>query len=339
MLNTQISYIEWMRLKVFLFVASVSIIQLQAQTRIIFDTDFGGDADDLGALAILNNFVNKQECELLAVMCWNVEPYAVSAISSVNRFYGNATIPIGTRKGGGEYIPWNHSKVLSEKFPNDIDANSAPESTELYRKILSGSEDQSIIIVTVGPLLNIKNLLDSESDNNSPKSGKELVEEKVKEFVIMGGQFPKGEKEWNFDGNMPGVTRSVVERLNVPITFLGYEVGLNIKSGEVFNDLDESHPLFVGFSHFSEHCPWLNSQWQGRIYDNSTYDQTAVLYAVRGGLGEYWERIDDGYCQPDDTGGNEWVQGENDRDHSYLRLLKPVEEMATVIENFMVNDF
>ena len=36
----------------------------RAQTRIIFDTDIGGDADDLGALAMLHHFVDSKECKL-----------------------------------------------------------------------------------------------------------------------------------------------------------------------------------------------------------------------------------------------------------------------------------
>ena len=35
-----------------------------AQPKIIFDTDFGGDADDLGALAMLHNFIDKGESKL-----------------------------------------------------------------------------------------------------------------------------------------------------------------------------------------------------------------------------------------------------------------------------------
>ncbi len=308
------------------------------QPKIIFDTDFGGDADDLGALAMLHHLENRGECDLLAVMCWNVEPYAVSAISAVNNFYGNAAIPIGSRKDEGEHVPWNHTKVLAEQFPFDTDKASAPETTALYRKILAESADKEVTIITVGPLLNIQRLIDSEPDGLSPLSGKDLIKQKVKEFVIMGGQFPSGEKEWNFDGNMAGVTQYVIANLEVPTTFLGYEVGVDIKTGKVFNDLPKDHPLYVGFLHFSEFCPWLNEQWEGGIYDNSTYDQTAVLYAVRGGLGDYWDRVEGGYCQPDEKGGNTWVESE-DSHHSYLKLLRPVEEMATIIESFMTNSF
>ena len=78
-------------------------------------------------------------------------------------------------------------------------------------------------------------------------TGLELIEKKVKAFVIMGGKFPEGTWEWNFFGDMPGVTKSVLDNLKrTPITFLGFELGVTIKTGKVFND--ESPPK----SRFSE---------------------------------------------------------------------------------------
>ena len=47
------------------------------QVKIIFDTDFGGDADDLGALVMLHNLHGRGECELLAVMSWSTEQYVI----------------------------------------------------------------------------------------------------------------------------------------------------------------------------------------------------------------------------------------------------------------------
>ena len=322
----------------FLLLVLVTLCQpTSAQVKIIFDTDFGGDADDLGALAMLHEFAQRGECEILAVMCWNTEKYAVSGIDAVNTWYGRPDIPIGTRRGEVQQTPWNHGKPLAEAFPHQRSIDKVPETTQLYRQILSEAEDSSIVIVTVGPLYNIQALLDSEADTYSELNGNDLVEKKVKEFVIMGGQFPEGEREWNFDGNMKGVTKYVVENIPVPITFLGYEVGLNIKTGEVFNELPEDHPLYVGFYHFSKYCPWLNDQFEGRIYDNSTYDQTAVLYAVRSGIGNYWHRVE-GRCLPDDTGGNSWKSVVNPR-HSYLVLDWEKEEFEEEVERFMLGKF
>jgi inosine-uridine nucleoside N-ribohydrolase len=214
----------------------------------------------------------------------------------------------------------------------------AADAVALYRKLLSSSEDSSVVIVTVGPLANIKNLIESEADSISELSGRDLIHRKVREFVIMGGQFPKGEDEWNFNGNMPGVTKYVLAHLDVPVTFSGYEVGVDIKTGAVFNEIDPQTPLYVGFRHFSQFAPWMKEYYEGKILDNSTYDQTAVLYAVRGGVGTWWDRIEGGYCKPDSTGGNTWVEGPV-TNHAYLKLRADREEMAGLIEAIMLGEF
>ena len=310
----------------------------QEKPIIIFDTDFGGDADDLGALAMLNHFQNKDEMQLLGVMCWNLEKYAVSAIDAVNTHYGNPDIPIGRRLGEAHETPWNHSKVIANNLMHDVTLKNVPDATELYRKLLSKSEDESVVIVAVGPLMNIKMLLDSEPDDHSKLSGWDLVHRKVKEFVIMGGNFPESENEWNFDGNMPGVTKYVLENLKLPITFSGAELGASLKTGEVFNQLPKDSPLYLGFYHFSQYAPWMNHQFQGRIYDNATFDQTAVLYAVRNGLGHYWHKVKNGVCVADEKGGNQWMVKEGSQ-HSYLVLDMEKQAMETELEKFMLGDF
>jgi inosine-uridine nucleoside N-ribohydrolase len=211
-------------------------------------------------------------------------------------------------------------------------------AVDLYRKLLSEQEDKSVTIVTVGPLKNIMDLIQSEPDKYSDLSGQELIASKVKEFVIMGGHFPSGENEWNFNGNMPGVTRFVLENITVPVVFTGYEVGVAIQTGAVFEKLEKDHPLYVGFKHFSQNASWMKDRYKGKILNNATYDQTAVLYAVRGGLGKYWEKVDNGYCVAKENGDNYWVEGDK-YDHAYLVLKKKPEEMVRLIESMMLNEF
>lgn len=192
--------------------------------------------------------------------------------------------------------------------------------------------------MTVGPLKNIDNLLNSKPDKISPLTGKELFELKVKEVVIMGGQFPQGKKEWNFDGNMPGVTKRVIENIAVPIVFSGYELGGEIHTAKVFNKLDQNHPLYVGYMHFSSHAPWVKENFKGKILENATYDQTAVLYAVRNGVGNYWDKIGNGINVPDEVGGNKWLE-KKDSNHTYLKLKMPKEHLAKLIDSIMLGDF
>lgn len=318
-------------------VTSLLTLSVNSQTRIIFDTDIGGDADDLGALAMLNHLVDSKECELVAVMCWSTEQYAVPAIDAVNRFYGHPDIPVGVRKDSVAHVKWNYNKVIADQFPHELSYNNAPHVVSLYRKILSESPDKSLVIVTVGPLKNIEDLLRSKGDVLSALSGKELIEKKVREFVIMGGNFPEGKWEWNFAGGMPGVTQYVLSNLHVPITFTGFELGVQIKTGDVINGIDPNTPLYVGFMHFSKSAPWIKGGFKGEILDNSTFDQTAVLYAVRNGTGLYWDKVSDGICVPDEKGGNTWEEKENSL-HSYLQLQMDPEEVAAIIEQIMLGD-
>jgi inosine-uridine nucleoside N-ribohydrolase len=322
-----------------LFIALLFIvITTSAQVKIIFDTDFGGDADDLGALAMLHGFVEKGECELLSIMLWANEKYAVTAIDALNRYYGHPNIPIGTRAGGTYVSETTHNKILADHFPHKLSYEDVPSTTELYRKVLSENDDNSIVLVAVGPLLNIKLLLESGPCKYSPLSGKELLHKKVKEMVVMGGQYPSGKWEWNFNGNMPGVTKFVFEHIELPVVFSGYEVGVIIKTGAVLNTIDKNHPLYIGYYHFSEHAPWMKDVFvQGKISANATYDQTAVLYAVLGGLGKWWEKIEGGYNKPDEQGGNVWVEGEK-TNHSYLKLIVEPEKMAKLIDSLMLFD-
>ncbi|MEM1217078.1 MAG: nucleoside hydrolase, partial [Bacteroidota bacterium] len=294
--------------------------------------------DDLGALVMLNHFQNKGEINLLGVVCWNTEQHAVRAIDAVNTHYGNPDIPIGLRAAAPYEVAWNHSKVIAAELEHDATPDNVPEATALYRKILSESADQDVTIVTVGPLMNIKKLLDSAPDDYSELDGTALLHQKVKEMVIMGGQYPSGENEWNFNGDMPGVTQYVLERLELPITFSGYELGVEVKTGEVFNTLPKTSPLYLGFYHFSQFAPWTKDAFNNRIHDNATYDQTAVLYAVRSGLGTYWHKVENGRCLADSTGGNQWIPSDSSN-HAYLVLDVPPDSLAADIEGLMLGNF
>lgn len=81
----------------------------------------------------------------------------------------------------------------------------------------------------------------------------------------------------------------------------------------------------------------MKANFQGKILDNSTFDQTAVLYAVRNGTGTYWEKVSGGVCIADENGGNTWTEKEGSN-HSYHRLIIDPEELASIIEKMMLGD-
>lgn len=328
---------------VYLFILGIFLYfsSIHAQEKIIFDTDIGGDADDLGALAMLHNLADAGECEILAIICVARDRFAVPGIDAINHFYNRPDIPVGIiRDSVLREVDWRYNRPIAEQLPHDLTSEEAPSAVRLYRQVLTKQDDKSIKIVTVGYLTNIYNLMKSGPDDISPLSGKELIGKKVKEFTIMGGQYPEGTR-YNIK-NDPKAAAYVFENLNVPIVFTGWEVGRYIKTGLGIKQLDTIHPLYIGYDYYYKNAPWeVNATWldedeKGKMRSKPSFDQTAVLYAVRGGVGKYWELVKDGYCQVDTvTGFNRWISGDK-TNQAYLRVIAPNEEIAEVIENIML---
>ncbi len=292
--------------------------------QIIFDTDFGGDADDLGAIAMLHHYADRDMVDLRAIISWSHEQYALPALAAVNQYYGRPRLPLAVRKSEVWRTEWNYTKSLADRFPHDQGAiQDVPWAVPLYRQILAEASDHEITIVTVGPLANIRDLLASGSDEHSPLSGKALVDEKVRCLVVMGGQFPEGRTvsgpEWNFDGNMAAVTQFVLENIDRPIIFSGYEVGEALKVGKELNNHPKATPLYEGYLYFSEHAPWMKDRYRGDILDNSSFDQTAVMFAALPDSDRFWSLSPRGTLSTDANGIATWVTDPKGK-HRYLIL-------------------
>lgn len=292
--------------------------------QIIFDTDFGGDADDLGAVAMLHHYADRDLLDLRAIISWSHEQYALPALAAVNQYYGRPRLPLAVRESEIWRTEWNYTKPVADRFPHDPEAiRDVPWAASLYRQILAEASDHEITIVTVGPLANIRDLLESGPDEHSPLSGKALVDDKVRCLVVMGGQFPEGRTtngpEWNFDGDMAGVTQFVLKNIDRPIVFSGYEVGEALKVGRELNDHPKATPLYEGYLHFSEHAPWVKDRYRGDILDNSSFDQTAVMFAALPDSDRFWSLSPRGKLTADAKGTATWTP-DPDGTHQYLIL-------------------
>ncbi len=307
---------------------------LYAQPKIILDTDFGNDADDLGALSILNNLENRGECEVLAVMSYFTENDVIAAIDAVNLFYGNEfPLAISSREYYGAETSYN--AVIADKFKSRQTNSSVALCCDLYRKILADAEPNSITIIAVGPLGNIKELYLSPADDISPLTGAELLESKVKRFAIMGGGYPQMIGEWNFNGNKPGTTKFMLENLPHDLGFVDYEVGCAIKIGDEFNDLKGESPLKTGFLHFSANASWMKEYYkEGRISDNSSFDQIALYLGIYGAESPYYEMVGGERCVAEQNGDNKWVNDDESR-HTYMRLTGDVADFRTELYELM----
>lgn len=63
---------------------------------VILDTDMGSDCDDVGALALLHEYANKGDTEILGVIYSSgAVPYGAGVIDAINRYYNHSDVPIG----------------------------------------------------------------------------------------------------------------------------------------------------------------------------------------------------------------------------------------------------
>ncbi|HTU25526.1 MAG TPA: nucleoside hydrolase [Pirellulales bacterium] len=295
-----------------------------APVQVILDTDLSSDVDDVGAVAVLHALADAGQAEILGIgVCVN-DAFSAPCLSALNAFYGRPDIPIGVLPGTGKDSPSKYARGVAEAFPHRLaSAADAPEAVPLYRKLLAAAADRSVVLVSIGPLTNLAVLLDSQPDQTSDLPGRQLVEKKVAAWVCMGGTFPAG-REFNFFVDTPA-TRRTIEIWPTPAVFSGFEIGDKIGTGAGLRDLPRANPVRKAYELFNG----LNNR--------QSWDQTAVLYAVRGlrgQLDEAWDRSPPGNVVVSADGSDQW-QADPNRGMRYLTAKMPPADVARLIEQLM----
>lgn len=140
----------------------------------------------------------------------------------------------------------------------------------------------------------------------------------------MGGKYPSG-SEFNFNIDGPAA-QDVAVNWPTPIIFSGWEIGSNIYTGpRLCSETPTSNPVRAGYVRFPPN---------GQCSNRQSWDQTAVLVAVRG-LSNYFNWVDTGYNDVDSAGNNQW-RSSPDKDHSYLTQEMSWAGLEEVIENLMI---
>lgn len=305
----------------------------EGPTSVVFDTDMATDCDDAGALAMLHTLERRGEAQIRATVVNNEGAYSAGVVAAVNAFYGRPDVPLGAYQGddvgtdAAEFFAdiardtatYGHTVVSRDQVPGAVD---------VYRQVLAEAASDEIVVVSVGHLNNLHELLESEPDQHSPLPGRELVEQKVGQAVVMGGEYPSG-REHNFAGRGSArYTRTVLDRWPTPVLFSGFEVGKSVSTGPRLGDLSGDHPVRRAYAgHQSD--PLANGR--------PSWDQTAVLAAVRDPE-LYWDLSAPGRVVVEPDGSNAWTTDPNGP-HAYLieRQDPAPAEVADIIEDMMVD--
>jgi inosine-uridine nucleoside N-ribohydrolase len=282
-----------------LFMLNVNA-QHKEPVHIIFDSDMGPDYDDVGAITILHALADKGEAKILATMASTKYEGVAGVLNVFNTYFNRASLRVGVPKGYAlELRDWQHwSDTLLAKYPHQIKSNDqAEDAVKLYRKILTSQPDKSVTIVTVGFLTNLSNLLNTNADEYSKLSGKELVAKKVKLLVCMAGKFPSG-YEFNVMKDAKA-SQNVYENWPTQIIFSGFEIGARILAGLplIHNESIKNDPAKDAFRIA---IPQAKEDSLGR----KSWDETAVLVAIEGYSSYYTLHL--GHIKVADDGQNSW---------------------------------
>lgn len=212
----------------------------------ILGTDWWTDCDDAVAIRLLCRASRSGRIALKGVGINACMPNSVAAMDAFLAHEGLGDLPIGIDLKADDFhgkpFYQNALAPLAKRLHRNEDAQDA---VQLYREILAKAEGL-VEIVEIGFLQVIVGVLESGPDAISPKSGMELVREKVKKIWVMAGKWDAdGEKEHNFENNARSRHAGEVfcRTCPVPVTFLGWEVGFDVISGRGLRQGDLLHSL------------------------------------------------------------------------------------------------
>ena len=263
--------------------------------KIILGTDWWSDCDDAVALRLIANAHKDKKIELIGVGINACMDRSVASMRGFLSADGLGDVPIGLDRTAVGYEGRHlalYQKRLAETFAPDITNDCAEDAMLLYRRLLAESEEP-LEIIEIGFLGILCDLLKSTPDDLSPMTGVDLIRSKVKKIWVMAGKWDgDGEREHNIALNehTRRAAHGFLELCPVPVTFLGFETGVGILTGDRLSPDD--HLYLVMKDYGAEH---------GR----HSWDPMLALMAIIGNENTAGYAAVEGFASVDiDTGAN-----------------------------------
>lgn len=214
--------------------------------RFMIGTDWWTDCDDAVAMRLAAYAVKQEELEILGIVINACMEHSVASVDGFFQLEGVPTPPLGLDFAADDFGGRPPYQARLAKYAARYRANEdAEDAVRLYRRLLAAAETP-LEMVEVGYLNAVAALLLSEGDDISPLTGRELVASKVSRMWIMAGKWDEPEgRENNFsrNGRAAAAGHIVCRDCPVPITFLGFEVGQSVISGDWLRFSDPLHAV------------------------------------------------------------------------------------------------
>ncbi len=230
--------------------------------NVILGTDWCSDCDDVVATRILSRFVKEKKVNLLGIGINACMDYSVASLKGFLSTEGLNDVKIGIDHNAVDFEDVKfatYQENLAKAYCDPMVKNEyAPNAAQLYRMLIANS-DGPVEIMEIGFLQVIADVLKSEPDEISPLNGVDLFKEKVSKVWVMAGSWEKdGGREHNFCLNECTCTggSDFCELCPVPVTFLGFEVGVDVITGDKLSHDDPLYKVMVDFRSQNGRSSW-----------------------------------------------------------------------------------
>ena len=280
----------------------------------ILGTDWWSDCDDAVAIRLIARAVKAGEARLLGAVINACMEYSVASLKGFFLSEGISDLPIGIDLAAVDFSGETlYQARVAKTFCPDVKNTDAEDGVRLYRRLLAES-DTKVEIIEIGFLQVVAALLKSGADDISEKSGAQLVKEKVSKFWVMAGKWSAdGEREHNFCLNERSRLggKEFLELCPVPITFLGYEVGCDVITGDCFADKEDTL------------CRLMEDY--GTKIGRSSWDPMTVLMALIGDEKAAGYETVRGWASLDAENGKNYFKQDENGLHCFVKKARPNE--------------
>ena len=270
--------------------------QKSEPVKIILDSDFGSSTDDLFLLMMLNHYIDDGLVDLKGIVVDREGEKNAQLVDIFNNYYGHPEIPIGLERNGVKnprcFIPYNGIVDLKDSqgyplFKRTQDVSQLPDGYKLYRRLLSESDDHSVVVVAVGFVTTLATLFESGADEYSPLNGTDLFSQKVKAVYIQSGRFESGDSLSGYNMRAASKQSAVFyERLprNVDLIMSPSNIGdlMNYLPKDVLVDLSytDYNPIKAVYTNYT--CDTGQRMWDTNCLVNAVLGDSEYNLSPRG---------------------------------------------------------
>ncbi len=325
------------------------------QTPMIYDDDGPvGDAAATQNFGVFYTMVDRHWIKPLATIADSGDGFSAPGIHALAVYYRHTEIPLGAYQQdtrdtafckSNKICAVDHLGAWMAKFdPVSGDTRTNYQDCGvLYRKTLAAQPDHSAVIVETGFATCLMQLLKSTADSDSPLTGTQLVKDKVKYLVIMGGDYPTAKEEWNF--SIDSINYSALfstwrsQNGYPPIYLVGFTLGTIACSGAPADASIDKNPI-------------RNANHQGVSADKlgqpdgigcvagetgAVFDQLAIMYGAWGtsyGGTTYFSVSPGGTNTVDSLSGSNVWDASTNSGHYYLSAKASPQAFAEFLDGY-----